>query len=240
MQQINKRWPHAWTDMDRMRRQRPMPWPDWCLLPMAAAAAVTGTAFTWPPPPIAQVAAMYAWRYSRAVYVVEPSLMSSLLTQVPDSPSLEAFVDLPHWCVYVTSDNHPEFPGAGFWAHLEYDVNTGRPELRLLIDLGEEKLVHQLAVPVYLDRPSLTEALADWRANTVAQEAQITAGLNIRGGELDGLIAQFADKIDGYVSVLAYLARPEADIRCVNRPGRRPARPTSPVRDRTTWAVGYS
>ena len=36
----------------------------------------------------------------------------------------------PEWCVYIAAA-HPEWPGHGLWAHLEHDVNTGRPELRL-------------------------------------------------------------------------------------------------------------
>jgi hypothetical protein len=69
------------------------------------------------------------------VYLIEPNLLNQLLTQIPDALSLADFRSLPEWCVYVPWP-HPEFPGAGLWAHLEHATATGRPELRLLIDVG--------------------------------------------------------------------------------------------------------
>lgn len=227
--------------MDRMRRDTPLSWPSWCLLPMGAAAAVTGTFRPDSiPQPIAFVSALYAWRYSRAVYLVHPALLDRLLaTVLDDLTDVDRFAELPHWCVYIAA----ETGGAGLWAHLEHDANTGRPELRLLLDNGGELYDPHLAVPVYLDRSTLTEALADWRTTieaTLAGSGEVVPGQNIRGGALDAAVATFADNIDGYISLLAYLARPEADIVCLDRPGQRPVRPRSPVRDRTTWAVGYN
>jgi len=35
------------------------------------------------PGPNAQMAALYAWRYSRAVYIIEPGLAGRLLTTLP-------------------------------------------------------------------------------------------------------------------------------------------------------------
>ena len=170
--EVATRWPTAWAELDHMRTHPPMPWPDWCLLPMAATVAVT-TRFA---PvvglhharlPHASVAALYAWRFARSVYLVEPSLMRRLLTQVPDPISLADVANLPEWCVYVAA-GHPEGPGAGVWMHLEHDAKSGRPELRLLIDFGQDELDRLLEIPVYLDRESTTQALADFRSNALA------------------------------------------------------------------------
>ncbi|WP_173079994.1 hypothetical protein [Phytohabitans rumicis] len=151
--EILTRWPDAWNTMDYQGRHPPAQWPDWCLLPMAGAASIMGPTGPEGPAPSAVISALYAWRFSRAVYLVEPSLMDRLLSQMPDHLELDQFETLPHWCVYVAGENADR--SYGLWAHLEYDVNTGRPELRLLVDVDGRLL----PIPVYLDRPSLTEGL---------------------------------------------------------------------------------
>lgn len=234
---LEQAYPRVWDVLDALRADPPEPWPSWCLLPMGAAQAVAARnpAAMWQPETsIARIAASYAWRYARSVYLVEPSLIDRLLRQVPDALSLEDLTGLPEWCVYIAGD-HPEFPGAGLWAHLEYDVNNGRPELRLLLDLGDGLPV---PVSVYLDRGSVVEALADWRATALASLGR--QGANVRGGVLDSAAARLAEKVDGYLGLLAYLARPEADIVHAERPGARPVRPRRPKRDRDIWLVGYS
>lgn len=233
--QILRRWPLAWVHMDHVRADPPAPWPDWCLLPMAGAAAVAGGGF--PPGPVAVVSALYAWRYSRSVWLIEPGLTERLLTQIPDTVGVGDLATLPEWCVYIAGD-HPEFPGAGLWMHLEYDVNTGRPELRLLLDpTGDTALDELDPIPVYLDRPTITEALADYRATSLASLHR--SGANVRGGELDASVGNLADRVDAYLGIAAYLCRPEADIRALGAPGLRPVKPRSPVRGRSTWLVGY-
>lgn len=229
------RWPDAWAEMDRMRANPPQPWPDWCLLPMAAATAVAsgGGAVPWPPPPIAAISALYAWRYTRSVYLVEPGLTERLLQQVPDALDLDMVAGLPEWCVYLAIPDEQ----VGLWMHLEHDVNTDRPELRVLIDLGGD-LEALMPIPVYLDRPSLTEALADYRDTSLAAFGG-QVGANASGATPDANTATLADQIDGYVGLAAYLARPEADI-ASDRHGVRPVRARRPVRDRTVWRVGYS
>jgi hypothetical protein len=129
--QLLDRYPRAWDQMDAMRDDPPMDWPDWCLLPMAAAVAVATSGAPGPLPagrnlPIAHLAALCAWRFARSVYVIEEGLMSRLLGQVPDAVSVpEGFAGLPEWCVYIAAAD-PEWPGAGLWAHLKSDANTGR------------------------------------------------------------------------------------------------------------------
>ena len=59
-------------------------WPGWCLVPMAAAVAVASTnPLRIADESIAVIAAANAWRYSKSVYLVEPSLMGRLLARYP-------------------------------------------------------------------------------------------------------------------------------------------------------------
>lgn len=229
------RWPHAWREMDRMRADPPMPWPGWCLLPMAAAAGVATAPGAPRPEPyhVAALSALYSWRYCRSVYAFEPGLMSRLLRQIPDAIGLEDVTGLPEWCVYVHDG------ASGLWMHLEHDVNTGRPELRLLLDLPGES---PLPIPIYLDRETVTEALADMRATAVASLAgpgEVVPGQDVRGGELDASVAVFAERVEAYLAIAAYLARPEADVGERGRPAVRPVRRRKPAGGRTTWLVGY-
>jgi hypothetical protein len=46
------------------------------------------------------------------------------------------------------------------FVHLERDANTGRPELRLLVDVNGT-WNRLLPIPAYLNRPDLGSALAD-------------------------------------------------------------------------------
>lgn len=217
-----------------MRTNPPMQWPDWCLLPMGAATAVaTSRPAAMQPHTIALMSALYAWRFSRSVWLIEPALTSRLLTQVPDAITVQDLAGLPEWCVYIAA-GHPEWPGGGLWAHLEHDANTGRPELRLLLDLGDIVM----PIPVYLDRDSVVEALADYRDTALASPGR--TGVDAREAELDAAVVRLADQIDGYLGLLTYLARPEADIVHADRAGVRPVKPRRPKRDQDIWLVGYS
>lgn len=231
--EVTRRWPHAWPEMDRMRTNPPQPWPRWCLLPMAAAAAVVtdNGRVSFPPPPIGAVSALYAWRFCRSVYLVEPGLMGRLLTQIPDAIDVDAVANLPEWCCLVVDPGHD----GGLWIHLESDAATGRPELRILLDLGGGGLESLMPIPVYLDRPSVTEALADMRATALATLSQRNA--DVRGGDLDVAVADLAGRVDAYLAIAAYLSRPEADI--IGDRGDRPQRRTRVAQDRRVWRVGY-
>lgn len=220
-----------WHVLDARRRENgaKLSWPDWCLLPMGACVDLAQSEPTLlREHTIAQMSALYAWRHSRSVYLMEHELQRRLLRQVPDAVTLDDFVGLPEWCVYIVNE-HPEFPGRGLWAHLEHDINTGRPELRLLIDMDDV-----VPIPVYLDRDSITEALADSRAVALGW------GKDVRGGPMSAGTAELADWVDGCVAVVAYLAREEADVVHGERPGVRAVKPRRAKRDRDVWLVGYS
>ncbi|MGP4027293.1 hypothetical protein [Actinomadura sp. 3N407] len=232
--QLLRDYPDAWRLLDKMRAERPMQWPDWCLLPMGAATAVaTSRPAALQPNTIAVMSALYAWQFSRSVWLIEPGLTSRLLTQVPDALTVQDLAGLPEWCVYIAAA-HPEWPGSGLWAHLEHDVNTGRPELRLLLDVGDTPM----PVPIYLDRGSVVEALADYRDTALASRDR--TGTDVHGAVPDAAAARLADNVDGYLGILSYLARPEADIVHGTRPSVRPIKPRRPKRDRDVWLVGYS
>lgn len=48
-----------------------------------------------------------------------------------------------------------------------------------------------------------------------------------------------AERVDGYLAIARYLARPEADIQSLIGASAKPRRYRSPVKDKEIWLVGY-
>ena len=139
---------------------------------------------------------------------MHPTLLTELLaTPIAGELPADVLTRLPEWCVYV------ETPGlvlwgsvacGGYWAHLEHDANTGRRELRILLDLGAK-----LAAAVV----HLTGSLADGiRAGLVEARVQaLRAGRPEDAPPLDAAAGVLAE-LEGLVSVLLYLCADDAEI----------------------------
>lgn len=182
---------------------------------------------------------MYAWRFSRSVFIVHPKLASQLAGETTDNlGNLADFTSLPNWCTYLPAA-YPQQSGLGVWAHLEYAPTTGRPELRLLLDFGGS-LGDLQPIRVRLDGSTLTEALAD-----LPELATLPAGSptqfdpDVREVELDADATSLVERVKGLITILAYLAHPEADIVNASQPTITPQRYRSAPPDRSIWAVGY-
>jgi len=79
-----------------------------------------------------------AWRVTQGIYRFAKVLLQSLIdTPVTGDLPVEVLYRMPEWCVYIETPGlaFADAPLAGFFAHLEWDANTGREELRLLLDL---------------------------------------------------------------------------------------------------------
>jgi hypothetical protein len=226
------RYPDTWRALDAMRADPPSPFPDWCLLPMAAAAAlVANRPSVVPAASSAHISALYAWRYSRAVYIFEPNLLDRLLHTVHENLTLDMFVDLPNWAVYIPMMG-PESHDVGVCAHLEYDVNVDRPELRLLFNSGssgQNSVIHR---HVFLDLPPInTEAHGEFPATGTASDGN---------GNDNAAADAAAGHTDRFLAAIAYLAQPDADIVELGRERVHPGkRRRTPAQQRTTWLVGY-
>ena len=206
---------------------------------MAATAAYLSGRRRGPgPQPVAAAHALYLRRFSRSVWLLDNHLTERPLTQVPGPVTgAEAFADLPERYTYIAGGD-PEWPGLGVWIHLEHDANTRRPELRLLLDAGGGISGTQ-PIPVYLDRPTLTQALADYRATAAATGTAAPRGMNVHGGRLDESAAALADK-DRYIGIARYLTRPEAlpAVTGDRQPGARPARLRAPAKRKSVRRAG--
>jgi len=170
----SKLYPNAWSQVEELvlGKGKDLPdWPDWCFIPMAGWYSIVSSAtgeYHLPPHLIADVSRLSAigtWRYSQGIYRFDPELLTALCqTELTGDIPVQVLYRLPEYCVYIETPDMDWFgsPLYGFWCHLERDINTGRDELRLLLDT-EAALV---PVPLHIGQWSLKEAVARADAET--------------------------------------------------------------------------
>jgi hypothetical protein len=171
LKRIEEKYPRkCWQMVDQLRNDRgnEIPdWPSWCFLPLAGSMAVlsTYTNMANAVQDMALFGALASWRVTKGIYRFDPETYSAVLnTPVDGDIPCEILYRLPEWCVYL------ETPGMvygdrkmhGFWAHLEFDTNDGRHELRIVADLDSE---HQRFI-LHLGKWSLEEAIERMLAET--------------------------------------------------------------------------
>jgi hypothetical protein len=217
-------------------------WPDWCWVPMAGGyAVVSGGGPNRVPvekvPDIALVTAVATWRETQGIYRFDPDVLDALWeTPVSGDLPTEVLERLPEWCVYVETPER-EIGGtriAGFYAHLESDSNSGRRELRLLVDLESGDPV---AVPLHLG--------GDLRQAIDAMIAEGDRQMR-RAGMLDGILdvvgrRQEIMSVEPLVSLVLYLCSEAAEISDRKNPEVHPTPRCAPSRTPnapTVWETG--
>lgn len=237
--EMSRRMPTVWEQIKYFRKGKgkDLPdWPDWCYVPIAGGYAI---ATAGGPPnanlfdPLlspASITALAAWRVSQGVYRFDADLFNSLVAQPLESRlPCEAFKRLPEWCVYIETYGLPflDVRTEGFFAHLEWDANDGRIELRLLI------------VPE--ERPNIALALhlGDWTLEEGLRRMRVEAEKH--AGAFPQFEKTHADAIVPLLQLLLYLCADNADM---------PVRPEHPStrtrmsgqvdvpRDVRLWTVG--
>jgi len=134
----------VWRRYDefRARRDELGDWPQWCFAPLSFAYSIVEemnpTMLAAQAADIGRLGALSAWRPTQGVYRFDPTLIEALIeTSVEGDLPASVLKRLPEWCVYVEyASGNEQFPAVGFFAHLEWDVNTQIEELRLLVDMG--------------------------------------------------------------------------------------------------------
>jgi len=223
-------------------------WPDWCWCPLAGAHAILTSVeavkkgqeigadpekvdprFLSPRVGTGSLGALGAWRATQGIYQIDPDLYEELLnTPVTGDIPVEVLRRLPEWCVYV------ETPGfclkgsgriedrielAGFFAHLEYDVNTAREELRFSLDqVGVPD--HRALIPIMLHLGgNLWEGLQAARKVAISNlPAPITPAQMYSASYMFDSIE---DGLESLVSLVLYLCADEAEV---PRPATKPPR----------------
>lgn len=182
---------------------------------------------------VGRLAAIGTWRYSQGVYRFDADFMAALAdTLVVGDIPCEALFRLPEWSLYI------ETPGQqwlgdelhGYWAHLEYDVNAGRNELRLLLDT-EQTLI---PFPIHLGPWTVTESVD--RAIAESKRQLLANKIDLPLADSPDNIQLLADSINPLISLLLYICSDAPEIDNEREPGTAPKRP-KPTKTRRGWRL---
>lgn len=168
LNEATKNYPKAWKLAEswlKVKNKGIPDWPDYCFLPTSGwyltvcdALQVNNISLQCHPN-VARLAALGSWRYTQSIYRINPTLYNSIIdTTLKGNLPVELLMRMPEWCIYI------ETPGLsygnevlnGFFAHLDWDVNSKKPELRLLLD--REKGL--LAIPLSIGDWTIAESVS--------------------------------------------------------------------------------
>jgi len=258
LKRVAARHPGVWRRVEDFRaaRGKDLPtWPNWCFLPLAGAVAIATRGAPVerldPADPdvlsavgeVPLIGALAAWRMTRGIYAFDPDVFESVWDTPVGRIPTEILFRLPEWCIYVPTPGKGFFEKCelyGFFAHLEYDSNTGRPELRLVADSQKGCLPGI----VHLAHSDLREAVL-----AAVREGARVAGPAVAGRDLQALADVFAGLYQPLVSLVLYICTVSGDVRDAASSDRVPRRPeprktkAGPrffAADRpTVWETGY-
>ncbi len=267
---ISRRYPHAWRMMDMFRAERKKlgDWPHWCFAPFSASYAIVSGGGDNRIPygskaglDIGRVAALSAWRITKGIYHFDETLFESIAaTPLDGKLPVHLLYHLPEWCVYIPAPGLEfyKYKLVGFFAQLEYDVNEGHSELRLLFDTDDSHAPYRAAgielpnglvpFPIHLRAEGLVESIED------AMEYSRRQNMRFGSPEQDHLLVMSKDELDTaskavapMVNLVLYLCSIGADVR--SKDNSRPTRPM-PVKTKkglrlfakekpVIWETGY-
>lgn len=249
-------YPQAWKQADSIRNRRGLSlpdWSDWCYLPIAATQAiladdarVDGTRLHLTHPEritdAASLAGLAAWRMTQGIYRFDPSVYNAVRdTPVAGDIPHDMLYRLPEWCIYIETPDmllgNGPMPGA--FVHLEHDTNTGRPELRFLLDVNAKSGPVLIPAVLHLGPWTLAEALA----RSVGSSVGNASGIGMRLPS--NLNARLRLVMEPLVSLLLYICSQANEIGDGNRRPKNPmpknvkGGPRLFAADKpTTWDVG--
>jgi hypothetical protein len=228
---VSRAYPSAWQALDGFLAQRGNPdfldWPDWCFVPVAGAYAVVSGGGANRVPfeqsnHIGLVAGLGAWRVTQGIYRFDPALYAALVeTPITDDIPVEALHHLPGWCVYIETPDRMVSRKRlhGFFAFLEFDANSRREELRLLLDIADDPgapfdvIRGASSLPLPLVGGSLASSLRAMLALGITQAQQ--AGYALSADDippLPDLTADLAADLAPLLSLLLYLCSAAPDV----------------------------
>lgn len=182
---------------------------------------------------------------SQGIYRFDPDLFEAVWnTPLEGGLPVDLLYRLPEWCVYVETPGKGAFHWDlhGFFAHLDWDANTGRSELRRLLDTEGNGF---LPYAIHLDLDGLKESVERMLKEAERQERRY----GIRIDRSPATAALIAGEIAPLVSLVLYLCAANAEIRDADGTARRPGRPAPkrvkggeryfPPARSTVWECGW-
>jgi hypothetical protein len=216
-------YPSAWKQVDQFRadRGKSLPfWPDWCFLPLAGAYAIIMAE--------AKAQGVLATKEEILPLMNDVSIDSDVYAEVIKTPisgdlPYDILFNLPEWCVYIETPGLAflERPLTGFFAFLEYDVNNGDKELRIVADYTtpEHKTPFLISHTLHLGDCTLLEAV---ERSIKEAESQMKKLFNEKAS-FGSIPAKYIQKNHAaLVSLLLYICSVNSEI---GDDDRKPAKP---------------
>ena len=260
---VTEKYPDAWkilADFWMRKGKNGFPnWPGWCFVPLSASSAIISreTNISDPPPldklaDISIIGGLGAWRLTKGIYRFHPDIFNAVWdTPLEGKMPVELLYRLPQWCVYIEAPGKEVIGKAihGFFAFLEYDLETGHAELRFLIDLCEGRLV---PLVLHLSSENLVECIDHTLAYTRKQLEKV--GMCMESGlSVAKKFCPFNSfDVNGFqplISSMLYLCSENAEVRNPRNASETPGKP-APKRTKkgtrlfpagavTFWELGY-
>ena len=231
-------YPDAWKFYDEARQNRGknglLSWPDWCYCPLSVSADIiqqfveAGKLGIEKVLDIGILGALATWRTGQGIYRFDPDLFASIVDTPIDKLPVEVLYHLPEWCVYLETPGLQWFKYklVGVFVHLEWDVKTERPELRLVLDLDEEEprsfalqkfgtaaqSFNLVALPLHLTEPTLDLAIA------AMMEEAMKQGGGGPGQAMPNVSQELARSLEPVINLVLYLCTANADFGIADRP----------------------
>ncbi len=230
LNRYSARYPNAWSlSLDwRQDRGKDLPnWPDWCFFPMSGwyAAICDHHRIQQLNPGLAsevsKLSCLGAWRYTQSIYKLDPTIQDALTKTTPiGNIPVELILQMPEWCVYVETPGlqYCLQPLFGFFAFLEWDANTERPELRLEMDTvdieGNDQL---LSTVLHIGNWSIEECVERAKRESIKQ-AKIAGGLFEEDFLPDNWVEMQTTELLPILSLLLYVCSNGVDYPNSDRP----------------------
>jgi hypothetical protein len=220
LEQVGRVMPGVWARYEQVRGayRAEKEWPAWCYAPIAVAKPfVDGRAKL-----AAKLTSLAAWRMTKGIYRVDPTLMRALVdTPLDAAVPIDVLRRIPEWCIYIELDQLPTFkgPARGVWVSLEAATqhDPGPVILSLLFDTACD-------VKTMLDEAAMLPLLVTLSGDSVAKSLEQTYASS---AQIQAMLSAVALPV---MSILLYLCSINADLTCGGVPGR-PVLP-APVKTR--------
>lgn len=241
---VSKKYPDINTYINLARNDKHElgdDWPEWCFMPMylwgrgIGAIALRGLnkkhSLAELNLGVAELVALGTWQFSKGIYKIDPDLMTALSeSAISGNIPSEILYKLPEWCIYVETPGY-SYMGIqieGFWAHLEYDINHDRPELRLLLNTDFVRI----PVPLHLGEWSLLDSIQ--KASAVAEMVAESMGVSIIG--LEEVTKLSVAALSPLISILLYICSEKPEIDDNRLPGVSPSL-AQPAKTKKGWKL---
>lgn len=234
MKRVEQTFPGAFKALERFRLEclgdPELAWPQYVWAPMALTQSLLearypqayhrfkyDAAFS-----LADVCALDAWRRTKGIYRFDKELHDALVkTPLKGDIPIATLRRMPEWCIYIETPEHRVL--SGFFAHLEYDANTHREELRL-VTVGKRGWTSPMLL--HLGHGSVKDCIEAFIAETRAAAQTIGTDPVLVAQSLKEASTVALPAFEMALNLLLYLCSDEPDVQGTRKGQRQGPQPS--------------